>query len=160
MGNVQAEDVEFDAALIRADAQSGVWVNDDYMFQVRSEQWSFEGEYMSAKAGTRATRIDARFKSPTTTSNIISATERAGEPALRGGGAADAAPWLTATAVDRVWSIRVLRRIRCRARCRQCRERPRDAQRLIRENHLHRGTVHNRSNGSDATDVVEAPLAR
>lgn len=46
IGNVQAVDVEFDAALIRADAQSGVWVNDDYMFQVRSQQWSFEGEYV------------------------------------------------------------------------------------------------------------------
>jgi hypothetical protein len=46
IGNVQAVDVEFDAALIRGNAQSGVWVNDDYMFHVRSQQWSFEGEYV------------------------------------------------------------------------------------------------------------------
>ncbi len=100
IGNVQAEDVEFDAALIRADAQSGVWVNDDYMFQVRSEQWSFEGEYVCQSGYTSyPNRCQIQITNDYIQYHLGDGKGR--RTGVEGGGAADAAPWLTATAVDR-----------------------------------------------------------
>lgn len=46
VGTVRSETVRYDAALIQTDSQSGVWVNDDFVFNVRSQQFSFEGEYV------------------------------------------------------------------------------------------------------------------
>lgn len=46
VGTVRTENNRYDAALIQADSQSGVWVNDDYMFNVRSQQYSYDGEYV------------------------------------------------------------------------------------------------------------------
>nr|MDT0663222.1 hypothetical protein [Micromonospora sp. DSM 115978] len=45
VGTVQTENNPYDAALIQTDSQSGVWVNDDYMFNVRSQQFSYNGEW-------------------------------------------------------------------------------------------------------------------
>lgn len=46
VGTVRTENNQNDAALIETDSQSGVWVNDDYMFNVRSQQYSWDGEYV------------------------------------------------------------------------------------------------------------------
>ena len=46
VGTVRTENNRYDAALIQTDSQSGVWVNDDYVFNVRSQQFSYNGEYV------------------------------------------------------------------------------------------------------------------
>lgn len=46
VGTVRTEHNRYDAALIQTDSQSGVWVNDDYLFDVRSQQYSYDGEYV------------------------------------------------------------------------------------------------------------------
>jgi hypothetical protein len=46
IGSVIRENNANDGALIRGNAQAGVWVNDDYMFNVRTAGSTWAGEYV------------------------------------------------------------------------------------------------------------------
>jgi hypothetical protein len=46
LGSVKSENNVHDAALIATNSQAKVWVNDDYLFDVRSAQYSWDGKYV------------------------------------------------------------------------------------------------------------------
>ncbi len=46
IGTVRTKSLLYDAATIETDADSGVWVDDDHMFNFRSSQYSYKGEYV------------------------------------------------------------------------------------------------------------------
>ncbi|MEU5692048.1 trypsin-like serine protease [Actinosynnema sp. NPDC020468] len=46
IGEIAVENTVYDSALIPADSQAGVWVNDEYAFDVRQSKYSWNGEYV------------------------------------------------------------------------------------------------------------------